>query len=227
GQSSQLSVVPSNFTGIAQYEWYQDGVLLTANGSALPISATGNYEVVVTTDGCPSAPRQVTVTENTNAFEVLLDSGCREGAFIIWVTNASGLPGATYTWSGPDGYSSTGAEADITGLSGGIYNVTVQSADGCTVTQPITIEDTNCMIPKGISPNGDGLNDNFDLSNLDVKEIQIFNRYGLQVYEKKNYKDEWYGQSSKGDLPAATYYYVITFASRKVTGWVYLQREIN
>ncbi|RZJ76113.1 MAG: gliding motility-associated C-terminal domain-containing protein [Flavobacterium sp.] len=227
GQSSQLSVVPSNFTGAAQYEWYQDGVLLSSTDSTLPINATGNYEVVVTTDGCPSAPRQVNVTENTNAFEVLLDSACREGAFIIWVTNASGLPGATYTWSGPGGYSSTGPEADITGLSGGEYSVIVQSADGCTVSQPITIDDTNCMIPKGISPNGDGRNDSFDLSNLDVKEIQIFNRYGLQVYEKKNYRDEWHGQSSKGDLPTATYYYVITFANKKVTGWVYLQREIN
>ncbi|RYE13194.1 MAG: gliding motility-associated C-terminal domain-containing protein, partial [Sphingobacteriales bacterium] len=196
GQSSQLSVVPSNFTGTAQYEWYQDGALLPANGAILPISAIGNYEVVVTINGCPSAPRQVNVTQNTNAFEVLLDSGCREGAFVIWVTNTSALQGATYTWSGPGGYSSTGPEADITGLPGGEYSVVVQSADGCIVSQPITIEDTNCMIPKGISPNGDGRNDNFDLSNLDVKEIQIFNRYGLQVYEKKNYRDEWHGQSA-------------------------------
>ena len=83
-----------------------------------------------------------------------------------------------------------------------------------------------CAIPKGISPNDDGLNDYFDLSGFDVKELKIFNRYGLEVYSQSAYKKEWYGQDFKGNvLPAATYYYVILQTTgESKTGWVYLQR---
>ncbi len=85
------------------------------------------------------------------------------------------------------------------------------------------------MIPKGVSPNDDGRNDTFDLSNFNVREVKIFNRYGRTVYEKENgYTNEWYGQTTDGDdlLPTATYYYLVTFidGSQK-SGWVYLNRD--
>ena len=101
------------------------------------------------------------------------------------------------------------------------------NGEGCTAEALIPVDNTSCSIPRGVSPNSDGWNDSFDLSNLDVREIKIFNRYGLKVYEAQNYIDEWRGQSDKGDLPTGTYYYVITLsAGKQVTGWVYLQREI-
>ena len=85
----------------------------------------------------------------------------------------------------------------------------------------------NCMIPKGISPNGDGKNDIFDLEGFDVKSLTIFNRYGMKVYHKKNYVKEWNGLTDKGKtLPDATYYYLIEFENgEKKTGWVYVIRE--
>lgn len=89
------------------------------------------------------------------------------------------------------------------------------------------LEINYCEIPKGISPNNDQLNDFFDLSGFDVKELTIFNRYGMKVYHMPNYKKEWNGLSDKGkELPDATYYYLVELNSgEKKTGWVYLQRE--
>ncbi|MFN7015293.1 MAG: gliding motility-associated C-terminal domain-containing protein, partial [Bacteroidia bacterium] len=56
-----------------------------------------------------------------------------------------------------------------------------------------------CEIPKGISPNGDGLNDVFDLSNFNITKLSIFNRYGIVAYTHGfGYKDQWYGQSNSG-----------------------------
>ena len=84
----------------------------------------------------------------------------------------------------------------------------------------------NGEFPTGFSPNNDGLNDTWNLSGLNAKKVQIFNRYGVEVYSKNNYTDEWDGRTDSGEeLPTATYYYVLTFSNGTVkTGWVYLNR---
>ena len=88
-------------------------------------------------------------------------------------------------------------------------------------------EIVSCDIPKGVSPNGDGLNDTWDLRGYNVKKVEIFNRYGTKVYSKSNYVDEWHGQSdNSNELPDGTYYYVVEFNDSPVkTGWVYINRE--
>ena len=81
-----------------------------------------------------------------------------------------------------------------------------------------------CQIQKGISPNGDGLNDFLELV---AKKVEIFNRYGKEVYSKENYNNDWHGQFMGGGLmPDGTYYYVIELVSgEKKTGWIYINRE--
>jgi gliding motility-associated-like protein len=107
------------------------------------------------------------------------------------------------------------------------FSIRITTADGCFVEQPITINNIFCGIQKGISPNGDGANDYFDLELLDVEKLSIFNRYGLEVYQKNNYKTEWIGRCNDGkELPTGTYYYVIHFRNSEAkTGWIYINRE--
>ncbi|AWH83879.1 hypothetical protein HYN59_01545 [Flavobacterium album] len=229
GQTSSLSLVPANFNANdASYKWYKDGVLQAdATAADIEISEDGMYEAEVEVNGC-STTEQFEVVLNTNAFTVALEAGCIDFNYVISIVNVTDIPGASFEWSGPDGYNSTGESADITNLTGGEYAVKVTNADGCSAVASITVDNTGCFIPRGISPNDDEYNQNFDLTNLDVRELMIFNRYGLKVYEKENYKNEWYGQSDKGDLPTGTYFYVVTLSQGKqVTGWVYLQREVH
>jgi gliding motility-associated-like protein len=108
------------------------------------------------------------------------------------------------------------------------YTLTVTSAStGCETSNNAVVESIYCNIQKGISPDGNGSNDFFDLRLMNVKKLEIFNRYGIKVYNQANYTDQWKGQSNKGDdLPDATYYYVIEFNSGEPkTGWIYLIRE--
>ena len=81
-----------------------------------------------------------------------------------------------------------------------------------------------CQIPQGISPNGDGFNDTFELKGYDVKRIKIYNRYGKLVYETSNYSDNWDGQSNEGNkLPVGTYFYHILYnEGLEKTGWLYI-----
>ncbi|WP_373553938.1 gliding motility-associated C-terminal domain-containing protein [Haliscomenobacter sp.] len=72
-------------------------------------------------------------------------------------------------------------------------------------------------VPTGITPNGDGANDELRFEVLEVQpeqykdnEIVIFNRWGDIVYRAKPYVNNWRGTNSTGqDLPTGTYYYVL------------------
>jgi gliding motility-associated-like protein len=108
------------------------------------------------------------------------------------------------------------------------YTLTISStATGCETTENILIESVYCNIQKGISPDGNGSNDYFDLRLMDVKKLSIFDRYGIKVYSQVNYTDQWKGQSDNGnELPSATYYYVMELNNATAkTGWIYLIRE--
>ena len=106
------------------------------------------------------------------------------------------------------------------------FSLKIYNEDGCEETKPITIFNAFCGIPKGISPNNDGLNDSFDLTGLGVESLAIFNRYGRKIYSRNNYLNEWIGQSDSGhELPDGTYYFHITKTDGKQdTGWIYLIR---
>lgn len=78
------------------------------------------------------------------------------------------------------------------------------------------------IIPKGISPNGDGKNDFLDLERFHVAKLTVFNRYGQIVYEKEKYTNQWYGQSKSGVLlPSGTYFYRVSIMTGdQLTGWI-------
>ena len=92
----------------------------------------------------------------------------------------------------------------------------------CYDESSFTITYEDCPIPKGISPNGDGYNDTFDLSSNGVSSIKIYNRLGSLVYEYEGiYTDQWYGKDKNNkQLPSGTYYYVLVTRSGLKTGWV-------
>jgi gliding motility-associated-like protein len=75
-----------------------------------------------------------------------------------------------------------------------------------------------CKISQGISPNGDGINDNFDLTCLadrtGITTLEIFDRNGRKIFEQNNYRDEFVGQNDDGDdLVTGNYFYALTFES--------------
>ena len=65
------------------------------------------------------------------------------------------------------------------------------------------------------SPNGDGINDKWLVTNGASCATQIiakvFNRYGSPVYQSDNYKNDWDGTYKGKPIPDATYYYVVTY----------------
>src|SRR5690606_1551213 len=108
-----------------------------------------------------------------------------------------------------------------------MVTVTPLGGDICSSVLVQSVESIACLIPRGISPNEDGMNDNFDLRGFGVTKLSIFNRYGKEVYSKTDYTNEWYGLDEHGkELPTGTYYYSLELNDgTSKTGWVYINRE--
>ncbi|WP_318641835.1 fibronectin type III domain-containing protein [Flavobacterium ardleyense] len=169
-----------------------------------------------------------TVTVTTSPMFVV-QGNCVGNQYILTSTAVdSDLTGAVYSWtvkSGAGTIVGSASDATVTVEGAATYTLTV-TVGGCSTAQDFVADNTSCMIQRGISPNGDGLNDYFDLEGQGVSELEIFNRYGTKVYNQNNYSNQWVGQSNKGDeLPDGVYYYVIKRTSgENRTGWIYINR---
>jgi len=87
-------------------------------------------------------------------------------------------------------------------------NYTFVYVDGVlTITPPPKI-----IPPNAFTPNGDGINDTWSIPALTGYKncvVNIYNRFGQQVYNSVGYATAWDGRYKGTDVPTGTYYYVI------------------
>jgi gliding motility-associated-like protein len=69
------------------------------------------------------------------------------------------------------------------------------------------------FVPSVITPNEDGKNDFFQISEVEGPvELIIFNRWGIEEYRNTNYRNTWDGRNKNGAiLPDDTYFYILRF----------------
>ncbi len=71
---------------------------------------------------------------------------------------------------------------------------------------------TDCFVPSVITPNNDGLNDEFYIPCATAypdNRLLIFNRWGDKVYESEHYQNDWRGTYKDQPLPKGSYYYMM------------------
>jgi gliding motility-associated-like protein len=136
------------------------------------------------------------------AEDLVLD--CSDDTVLIAVVATGGFGDLSYLWS-------TGATLPaiwVSGLSNGLYPVTVSDECGKTVSEGVVVN-AGCeiIIPNVFSPNGDGLNDFFFVEGITGTNntVKIFNRWGRIVFEARNYNNNWNG----GEVSDGTYFYEI------------------
>ncbi|WP_411275197.1 PKD domain-containing protein, partial [Daejeonella sp.] len=93
------------------------------------------------------------------------------------------------------------------------YTLTVTTDKGCTASSKIFIKVLKMpQVPNTFTPNGDGVNDTWKVKYLEDypgATVDIFNRYGVKLYQIVNYISPWDGTNNGSELPTGTYYYVI------------------
>ncbi|MBI4944760.1 MAG: PKD domain-containing protein, partial [Bacteroidetes bacterium] len=115
------------------------------------VAASGTYSVFASTGGCagPVGITSVTVNPTPNPTAVSNSPVCEGNNLSL---TASTIAGATYAWSGPNGFTSSLQKPSIVGVTSadaGTYTLSVTSASGCvsnpktavvTITPPIIVD---------------------------------------------------------------------------------------
>ena len=99
----------------------------------------------------------------------------------------------------------------------GLYWVEIRKGNCAVIDSAfIVVNDCNDSIiigvPNAFSPNGDGLNDQFNIllfGEIQELEIMIFNRWGEKVFESNNLNNWWDGRYKNMDQPVGVYAYVL------------------
>ncbi len=229
--------------------WYEDAALtILANETDSLVDGEDYYATQTNSSGCESSTNvQVTVTVNDTPTPILINSNqelcINDNPIISELTSNIDYDSSTYdvVWYDSDSGGSVVSESSLLSNGATYYAVLVDLVIGCesSVRLEVTTDLTSCVltIPDGFSPNGDGVNDTFDMDNLAIIypnfEIEIYNRNGNIVYKGNANTPRFDGKSNQsltignGDLPVGVYFYIFNYndgENKTVQGRLYLSR---
>jgi gliding motility-associated-like protein len=89
----------------------------------------------------------------------------------------------------------------------------VKDDNGCQTKFEFLMEPPAIFIPEYFTPNGDGINDTWEIGNLTEvypnAHIQIFDRFGKLLVDMTGEENSWDGTYNGHKLPSTDYWYVI------------------
>ncbi|WCT12214.1 gliding motility-associated C-terminal domain-containing protein [Mucilaginibacter jinjuensis] len=234
GDVTQLSVDAKNAT---TYKWVP-AIGLDHDDIANPIAnpaVTTTYEVTVSNSGCPDVAPYTHITVN-----VLKKPQADAGQTIkIFAGQSAQLNGiakgdkVNYYWT-PNLYlnTSTSLTPTATPPQDITYTLHVVSNTICgESTSDVFVRVYQLLtIPNTFTPNGDGINDKWEIKNLITYPnalLSVYNRNGQQVFQNKGGSTAWDGTYNGSPLPVGTYYYIIDLQDDnlpKPAGWVLIVR---
>jgi gliding motility-associated-like protein len=126
-----------------------------------------------------------------------------------------------YTWSPADGLSNTvGSNTTVTTNNNQVYTLTGSinpHGKECktSIQVPVTVvPNYNIFIPNTFTPNGDGINDEFEIYGnkkaIKFVEVSIFDRWGERVFQSTDIDFKWDGRYNGTLLEPNTFVYQIS-----------------
>lgn len=231
GQSVTLTA-----SGGTVYNWSPPSFLSSTNGATTICTPATDIDYIVTgtdANGCSNiAEVNILVNENPVAkFNYSVDYGCN-GIELKAQNNSTSASG--YQWSFGDG--SFSQESHPVHYYTILQNASLQliafngiCADTASINN-ISFEAPRLNeIPNVFTPNGDLINDCFEIEGLEkfssCFSIQIFNRWGNEVYKSNNASHCWKGKNLNDEnLAAGVYFYVLSIVDKKFNGAIHIIR---
>jgi gliding motility-associated-like protein len=201
-----------------QYVWTLNGAIVGTTRSII-VSKQGWYHVRITSPigGCSNEDSIFITVWPLPVADAGRDTSIHKGQSVNLRGKGAGI-GGSYVWS-PTTFltPSAGNVPNVTSKPDVTieYLLTVTDINGCKDTDNVKINvlvEFVLKVHNVVTPNGDTYNDTWIIDNIEAypdAEVAVFNRYGMEVFNKTGYLNDWNGD----DLPDGAYYYVITIKS--------------
>lgn len=232
-----FTALPVNFTGTLTYKWQMNGQNAGGNSATFTASDFNNSDqvtcMVIGSLSCfaPLQSEPVIVQVNPlpqislpNQVSIDLGHSTQLASVVIGDINS-------YQWSPATGLSSTSIPNPLASpQKTTTYQLSVTASTGCQSSAQITVTVLEpVVIPNTFTPNGDGINDTWNiayLSDYNHCTVDVFTRYGQQIFHSNGYPVAWDGTYGGKNLPTGTYYYVIDLENdtAKLSGFVAIIR---
>ena len=198
-----------------------------------PVTSTGYTVRVADENNCYDEAQVHVGLHDLQGIFIGNDTVVMQGSTIE--LSANGGEFVSYSWVPPTGLSEWDQRSTTALITNDRqYVVYATTEEGCQESASIFIAVIKPVHPvSGFSPNGDGINDMFDIENAasypDIT-VEIFNRSGQRVFYSRGYSDNqrWNGTYNGRELPVGTYYFIITLndghGTRPLTGPVTIIR---
>ncbi|SDR67155.1 gliding motility-associated C-terminal domain-containing protein [Formosa sp. Hel1_31_208] len=203
-------------TGQYTFVWFFNGTEIAgATDSSYMPSEGGTYSVTVT--DVTSSPN--TMCESSDITEVIESSPPTVMALVVSLDFADvHVIEVTVEGSGDYEYSLDGGpwqdDNIFTDVSIGDHTVTVRDKIGCgEASDDVTVMD----YPKFFTPNGDGYNDTWNITDIDNQpnaKIYIFDRYGKLIKQLSPSGIGWNGTYNGNPMPTSDYWFVVEYNER-------------
>ncbi|WP_294281804.1 gliding motility-associated C-terminal domain-containing protein [uncultured Chryseobacterium sp.] len=203
-------------TGFTSYAWSTGATTQTITVGA------GSYYVDLGFNGCVYRQQVTVTTAQAPAITRIDVSGFNATVYV-----SGGTPPYRYSLNGID-YQTSNV---LTGLSRGLHTVYVLGSDGCS---PVSKEFLVLNLVNAITPNGDGINDVLNYSDLRIKQsvsIEVVDRYGSPVYKSSDRNYVWDGKSGGRPLSTGTYWYILKWIEPDTklpvsySGWILIKNR--
>jgi gliding motility-associated-like protein len=137
-----------------------------------------------------------------------------EGTVVQFNPTANDSTVLTFNWDPGTGLSNANTlRPKLQAMYDETYTLTATGEGQCTASDLLKVKILKPVnVPNAFSPNGDGIHDTWDITNLSDYPgctVEVFNRYGQRVFYSGGYGTPWNGTVGGKPLPMATYYYVI------------------
>ncbi|MEO1260123.1 MAG: HYR domain-containing protein [Bacteroidota bacterium] len=211
------------------------------------IQATAPYSVEVDLEGCTSsddvlvnvltAPiakdeTVVGIVDAPQSFNVIVNDELANDNYSISVVQDPTNGSVSYNGEGVFTYTPNRGfrQTDIMAYEI-CYDDCPELCDIAIVTILVRYPVDQCIATTVITPNDDGINDEFIVSCLELggcpnNQLFIFNQWGDQVFEAAPYDNTWKGTYKDRDLPDGTYYFIFKCdnSSEAEKGFVVIHR---
>jgi gliding motility-associated-like protein len=214
---SDKSTAPNS--SIKKWEWeFGDGTGATSRNPVKRYDAPGNYDVKLTVTnafGCVSNA----FTDNVLVYlQPVIDAGpsfvVPQGTMLQFNPTVNDSAALTFRWTPAGDFPDpTVLRPYLQAMHDETYTLTAVGQGNCAAADELTVKVLKPVkVPNAFSPNGDGINDTWVITNLadyPGATVDVYNRYGQRIYTSGGYHVEWDGTWNGRALPLATYYYVI------------------